>query len=636
MIRATLVIAMLVTGLSCGKAEELNFTILHTSDAHSSLMPAPVSDYLSGRPCPALGGYARLATMVSRIRAEKASEPVLLLSSGDFSGGTPFSWLTLKGYAAEIELMHKTGYDAAALGNHEFDYGPNGLAEYLARHQKLFPRPAIISSNLVIPEGHPIEKVDIKRHLVINLDNGLKVGIFAVLGKGAHRLAPTAAPLGFSDQHAAARHEIAALKAAGADVIVALTHAGYYEDLEMAEKVAGIHLILGGHDHISLDSPATAGSTIIMHSGSYLRSLGQLDLAFDRDSGKIRLHNESTQTPYLHAIDGSIAEDPEIAGSVEKYFAELEQVTASFTAGTISNLRQPVARANFALTKHQQLCETNVGNFLTDAIRFETSKITGRPVDFAIHANGIIRGDISPSTLASTAGEISFFDLITTCGLGVGKDNEPGYPLVSFYLTSTEILNMLEVATLLPILWNDVYFLQFSGLRYHYDADRAVWFWLPFINKPLPAYKSVLRAERYIGSGPQQGNEFVPITPGDSTLYHVATTHYMASYLPMVGKKLPRLNLVLKDQHGKPVELDQTILRVDNREFKLWEAAVRYARSFEKDNHGLPLIPDHYQQHGKRIIPEKGQSLWIWPGIIASSLLFAALILFWWQRKAHR
>ncbi|MDD3148312.1 MAG: bifunctional UDP-sugar hydrolase/5'-nucleotidase [Candidatus Riflebacteria bacterium] len=629
---------MLLAVLCCAKAEELNFTILHTSDEHSSLMPAPLGDYLPGQPCPALGGFARLATLVSRIKEAKASEPVLLLSSGDFSGGTPFAWLTLKGHATELELMHKTGYDATTPGNHEFDYGPNGLADYLARHRKLFPKPAILSSNIVIPEGHPLAKSDLKRHLVINLDNGLKIGIFAILGKGAHRLAPTAAPLGFSDQHTAAHHEIAALKAAGADVIVALTHAGYYEDLELATKVAGIHLILGGHDHISLNPPATAGKSIIMHSGSYLRSLGQLDLAFDRDSGKIRLRNQQTQNPFLHAIDETIAENPEIAGNIEQYFSELEQLTASFTAGTISNLRQPVARANFALTKHQQLCETNVGNFLTDAIRFETGKITGRPVDFAIHANGIIRGDILPSTLAEKAGEISFFDLITTCGLGSGADNEPGYPLVSFYLTGTEILNMLEVATLLPILWNDVYFLQFSGLRYRYDPDRAVWFWLPFINKPLPAYKSVLRAERFTGKGVQQGDEdeFVQIIQGDSTLYHVATTHYMASYLPMVGKKLPKLNLVLKDRHGKPVDLDQTILRISGREFKLWEAAVRYAGSFEKDSRGLPLIPDLYQHYGKRIIPAKGQSLWAWPGIIAVSLVFAALILFWRHRKARR
>ncbi|NCB38424.1 MAG: bifunctional metallophosphatase/5'-nucleotidase [Erysipelotrichia bacterium] len=630
-------LGLLLVGVpECVTAEEINFTILHTSDEHSSLLPAPLSEYLPGKTSPAVGGVARLATLVKQVREQKKNEPVLLLSSGDFSGGTPFAWLALKGQSAEIELMQKIGYAATVAGNHEFDYGPAVLADYFLRHQRSFATPQIVSSNLVVPTGHRFDQVKINRHLILSLAGGLKIGILGLMGKAAHRLSPAAAPLDFSDQHTAARREIAALKDAGADVIVALTHAGYYEDVALGESVEGIHLILGGHDHITLDPPKLAGSSILMHSGSYLQTLGQLDLAFDRGTGKLRLRNHETQFPFLRRLDSGVAEDPEIAAIVDRCFKELNQLVAGFTDGAFDDMHTAVARSDFALLKHQTLCETTIGDFIADAIRLETEKVVGQRVDFAMHANGIIRGGINPSTIAASAGEITLFDLVGTCGLGAGADGEPGYPLVSFYLTGAEILNLLEVATLLPILWNDVYFLQFSGLRYRYDPERAVWFWLPFINKPLPAYRSILQVERFTGNGPQHGNEFVPVTIGDTALYHVATTHYMASYLPMVGKKLPRLNLVLKDRFGRPVELNQTIVKLEGREFKLWEAAARYICSFEKGGGDLPVVPPCYRSLNDRITVADGPSLWLQPVIVVCIVAAVVSVLFWWRRRKAR
>jgi len=620
--KSLLLLVLLLLMAGAASAGTIHFTVLHTSDEHSSLMPTPLVDYLPGKLCPATGGFARLATLVEQVRRQKGSETVLLLSSGDFSGGTPFAWPSLSGQAVELELMKKIGYNATITGNHEFDYGPENLARRLNS-----PAPPVLSSNMIIPDQHPMKMSPIRQNLLIEVAGGLKIGIFALLGKDAHRLAPTARPLDVAEQQATARREIAALHQAGASIIIALTHAGYHEDVSLAQNVTGIHLILGGHDHLSLKEPQRVNDALLMHSGSYLQTLGQLDLAYDTATSRLSLRNQTTGASFLHRLDSQIPENPEIAALTARQLLELDELLASSTDGAFTSMQAPVARSSMPLVKHQSLCETTIGNFSADAMRFAVARTTGRPVDFALHANGIIRGDITPSTMASNSGVISLFDLVTTACLGEGSDGRPGYPLVSFYVTGAEMRNLLEVAALLPILWSDVYFLQFSGLRYWYDPDRAVWLRIPFINKPWPAYRAILRAERYTGSGYQQGDAFAPLEDGDNRLYHVATTHYMASYLPMVGKRLPRLQIVLKDQLGKPIDLAATLIKNGSREYKLWEALLHYTSSFATDSSGLPMIPDYYHQSGNRIIRVAGPSLWRWPAVVAILLLAAAIYL---------
>ncbi len=614
----------------------LSLTILHTSDEHSSILPAPLGDYIASAPCPAIGGFARLATLANQIRRQKAETPLLILSSGDFSGGTPFAWLSLSGLAPELELMHRIGYNAVSLGNHEFDYGSEAFANYCLRHQRRFDSPQILASNIVVPEQHPFNQVNYQTSSVIKLRNSLKIGIFAILGKSAHRLSPSAKPLDFSDQLQAARRETANLQAAGAEVIIALTHAGLHEDIALAKSVEGIHLILGGHDHLAFEQPQIIKNTLIMHSGSYLQTAGQLDLEFDRRSRRLHLLNQRTGAPILHHLTDRIAEDPEIAAMAVGCLETLNTMVASLTEGQITSMLTPAAFSDRPLQKHAPLTETATGNFIADAIRLETAKVTGQRVDFAIHANGIIRGDIHPSTIPGRAGQISTFDLITSCSLGSSQDGTPGYSIVSFYLTGSEILRMLEVATLLPLLWNDIYFLQVSGLRYHYDPARAIWLWLPIVNKPVPAYRSVILAERFTGEGRQNDQDFSEITGGEQRLYHVATTHYMASYLPIVGKKLPRLNLVLKNRDGQPTALDDLIVCENTRELKLWEVAFRYARSFATNQEGLSVIPDQYQKTGGRIIAVNAPSLWLWPAIISSMSIAAGVAITFFRRRRQK
>ncbi|HHW73625.1 MAG TPA: hypothetical protein GX744_00005, partial [Firmicutes bacterium] len=116
------------------EVSELWLTVIHTNDEHSAVIPhSPAVDFYPDLPNKTIGGYARLATAVERIREQKAAEgePVLLLSAGDFTGGTPFGWLVPEGIPAQIKIKQLMGYDAVAIGNHEYDYGTDLLARYL-------------------------------------------------------------------------------------------------------------------------------------------------------------------------------------------------------------------------------------------------------------------------------------------------------------------------------------------------------------------------------------------------------------------------------------------------------------------------------------------------------------------------
>jgi UDP-sugar diphosphatase len=626
---ACLYLLLLTSFAGTAAGDILHFTILHTSDEHSSLMPVPLVDYRPGERDLASGGFARLATLINRIRSKKADTPVLLLSSGDFIGGTPFSWLILYNSSPELALKHHLGYNATTIGNHEFDYGSHGLANYFIRLQtqgKLLP---VVVSNLRATPDHPINQAGIKKNMLFELTNGLKIGIFALLGRGAHRVSPDAKPLEFIDQHESAREQVEKLKIAGANVIIALTHAGITEDRELAGAVSGIHLILGGHDHLQLSEPELVGSTLIMHSGYYTQNLGQLDLAWNTVTQTPQLLNRQTGTPFLHKIDSSIPENPETAAIIEDYRRQLNDFVASFTAGEFADISQIVARSEFALPRDLLFSESTIGNFVTDAMRIETEKLLGEKVDFALQANGTIRGGLLVGSDHHNAGNITFFDLVSISSMGNGPDNLPGYPLVSLYLTGAEIHRLLEIAAILPQLWGDIYFLQFSGLRYTYDPERIFWVRrIPFLKLPWPSGKSVISAERLVKTGETADKDVYETLPADdSRLYHLVTTNYLANYLPMVGTRLPKLKLTVKNKQGNEVSIDDSIVRENTREFKVWEATARYIASFNKGANNLPLMPERYQKIEGRIISGQGEWLWFWPLLTAIIILVVLTLL---------
>jgi 5'-nucleotidase / UDP-sugar diphosphatase len=606
---------------SFAHAGDIKFTIVHTSDEHSSLLPAPLTDYHPEKDNPALGGYARLATKINQIRKEKGDEPVLVISSGDVMGGTPFAWLILNGYSAELEIMKHIGYDAMTIGNHEFDYGPETLAEYFLRagYGEQGNKMSVISSNIVIPEHHSLGKVHIESNKIYQLSNGLKVGVFGLMGENALKLAPYAPPVTFSNPYESARLQVNQLKQQGADIIIAITHSGIREDRLLARRVAGIDIILGGHDHIKTEAPEVVNGVMIFHPSYYTQKAGVYEFAINSNQ-KPELLNLKNNKSILVDVDAAIEEDSTVAAMILGYKDALNRFVAEYTDSLFYDVQQTALKSLFSMKKEKNLKESSIGNFVTDAMRLVTQELTGEKVDFAFQANGVIRGSVIPGSMPWGENQVSFFDLVTVSGLGSGPDKLPGYPMVSVYLTEKEVLNALEVTAMLSQVYGDIFFLNFSGLRYTYDPGRALWMKVPFINLPLPANKAVISAEKFVGEGLQREGYFQPLDKNNDRLYHVVSDYYIISFLPMVGKILPHLEIVLKNKNGDSVEPDETIIYYNNREFKVWEAVARYANSIHQNG----LLPEYYKNASARIIENRGVPLYVY-AYSALALLFLLL-----------
>lgn len=588
--------------------DEFLFTILHTNDEHSSLLPFPLVDYHPEEQDPTEGGFAQLSRLVGDIREAKrmAGEPSVLLSAGDMLGGSPFYWLIPEGEASELAIMQEIGYDAVTIGNHEFDSGPEVLAQYFkaAGYPGANASTALLSSNLSIPEGHPLGDCGLlDTHLTV-LDNGLRLGFFGLLGRGAAELATKKDPIGISDPVGAAAAAVQRLREKKADVIIGLTHAGLEEDRMIAEAVPGIDVLISGHCHTTLHEPVLAGGAILVQSGSRLRNLGVLELAYHRGTGKLRIRNEENAQPFIVPIDDSIDKDPRIALLIDAYSEKLNQLVQRLTGGKVQSIGDTVFRSSFALRAGPPLRESSLGNFVTDAMRLIAEEITGEKVDFAFQGNGMIRGDVNPGRAEHAQNNVNFYDLVSTIGLGGGYDGNPGYPIASIYLTGKEIYRILEYSNLLSQMYGNIFFLQLSGGRYTCDPGRAIIFKIPMVNLPLPSFSAVLEVERYTGDGPQEEkpDAFEPLPWDNDTLYHVIFDYYGLTFFPRVAELLPFNPVVPKDRHGKEIPLRDTIIQNGDQELKFWQTVIEYALALPPDESGLPQVPGFYAQPGHRII----------------------------------
>jgi 2',3'-cyclic-nucleotide 2'-phosphodiesterase (5'-nucleotidase family) len=595
------------------ETEELYFCILHTNDIHSELIPhSPAVDYHPQVEDPTIGGIARLATAVEEIREAKMreGEPVLLLDAGDFLGGSAFAWLALRGYAPELTIMQEMGYDAVAIGNHEYDYGPDVLAQYLleAGYPEAHGKTLLLASNTEAPPDHPLAARSLFRDsAVFDLENGLKVGVFSLIGKDAALVIGEPGDVEFPDQHKVACRKVDELKQQGADVIVAITHSGVDEDRELARGVSGIDVIVGGHCHTSLHEPILEGDTVIVQAGSLGIYLGRLELAYNSGTGNVHVRNEENGHSFLIPVDSSFACHPEIDALVQEYTVILNEYINETTDGDVDDIMSTVATSDFILSDQPPLSETPFGNFVTDAMRMVAQVVTGKRVDIAGQANGSIRKGVFPGTGEHAAGNVSFYEIAEAIGTGHGLDGYPGCPIVSLYLTGEEVRRLLEVAVLLQEFMGDSFFLQFSGLRYSYNRANAVLLTVPFANLPVPTARAVTTAELYTGDGiqPANGENYMHLERGDENLYHLVTDAYILLFLPMVTEMLPQLEMVPKNADGEPVPLeriDELIVRhTDGRELKVWEAVVMYTATRPPGGDGVSRIPDYYRDTAGRI-----------------------------------
>jgi 5'-nucleotidase len=225
-----------------------------------------------------LGGAARRATLIERVRAEHAN--VLLLDSGDIFQGTPY----FNFFKGEIEFraMSAMGYQVATIGNHDFDNGVEGLVEMMPHATFQF-----VSANYDVG-GSPLEPH--VRPWIVKEVGGVKVGIFG-LGIAFEGLVLPGLHEGvrYTDPYAAARKSVAELRGRGCSLVICLSHLGYRyreaipSDTELAQRVEGIDLILGGHTHTFMDEPDVythegGARTLVNQVGWGGMRLGRIDV----------------------------------------------------------------------------------------------------------------------------------------------------------------------------------------------------------------------------------------------------------------------------------------------------------------------------------------------------------------------
>jgi 5'-nucleotidase len=314
------------------------------------------------------GGLARIATLKKEIAAQ--SPNTLLLLAGDTIFPSVASRI-FKG-AQMIAAWNAVGLDYAALGNHEFDLGPEVALDRIKESRFVWLAANVIDRKTGRPFGGS------PRYVVREFD-GARIGIFGLLTTDTAVSSKPGNGIGFLDPIRTARRIVAELRARGVKTIIAITHLPMSADKQLARSVP-VDVIIGGHEHTLLQSHA--GRTPIFKMGSDARNLGRIDLNVDRRSGAVH----SIDWEVIPVTDAT-ADDPAAAAVIAEYENKLA-----------AEMDGPVGRTSVVLDARQETNrseETNLGSFVADAYRSATG------AEVALLNGGSIRSNTTygPGTL---------------------------------------------------------------------------------------------------------------------------------------------------------------------------------------------------------------------------------------------
>ncbi len=382
------------TGTEKAEDEVKSLTILHTNDHHGH--PLKFFKY----PAPGLAGLPARATMVQETR--EAYENVLVLDAGDVNTGRPESNF----FDAEPDFIgyNYIGYDALAVGNHEFDLNREKMMQQMEMSE--FPW---LSANIKGPDGENLFKP-----YIIKEYNGLKV---AILGLTTQKTADIGNPeyigdLTFQDEVEAAKEYMPELQEK-ADVVIGLAHMGWYGNEtegsgRLAANVEGFDLIIAGHSHNRMDAPKYVNGTPIVMANQWGLVVGKgvmkvkdgEVLSFVWDSIPINLKEEKEvdgEEKFVYTYK-EFPEDKELLSKLQPYADKVEEELSKVigeATGTFSN----------EMVRKQ---ETALGDMVADSMEWYTQN---QDVDFAIQNGGGIRTDLPEGEIEKgTVYEVLPFD----------------------------------------------------------------------------------------------------------------------------------------------------------------------------------------------------------------------------------
>lgn len=564
--------------------------IVFTSDLHSHLdnFSATTEDGNKN-----WGGFSRIRTLLEE---EKAENPdTLVVDGGDFAMGTLVQTIFSK-EAPELRMMGYIGIEATTLGNHEFDYRSEGLADMLiAAKESGDVLPELVVCNI---DWAAMEKPDSEEQQQLiealkaygvspykMLQKGdVNIAVIGVFGKEALSYSPTC-ELIFKDPVASVKETVEKIQAnEDADMIVCLSHSGTDENIKnsedeiLAQEVPELDVILSGHSHVEFEEPLVYGDTYIVGCGEYGEKLGSMALE-QNTNGRWELIDYE-----LIPVTEDIAVHADTQEKIENFTKVINELYLK-DFGYQAN--QVLAYNPYVFSSVDDVYDIhedhNLGNLLSDAFYETVSHAETKddtPVAVAIVPSGCIRESYG-------VGELTVEDVFNSYSLGIGLDREAGYPLVSVYLTGKELKTIAEIDASISDLMKSAR-LYCRGLNFIYNPKRIL------LNKVTDVYLTD-------AAGQRQEIE-------DDKLYRVVADLYSGQMLGEVeDMSYGILSIVPKFADGTPIEnLEDAIVYKQDKEIKAWAAIAAYMESFSVNTDGIAEVPAEYENPaGRKILEDK-------------------------------
>lgn len=396
--------------------QDVRLTVLHTSDFHSRLLPYAFTPGLTDRELGldtdrsqigGVGGVERLAYLVARERARSAR--VIHLDSGDCFQGAPI--FNLYQGEPEIRSMSELGMDAAVVGNHEFDQGATNYATQIERW-RTFP---LLAGNYIfedesLPWNNTLNR-NVQPYTILNVQ-GLRVGVIGLGNLSSLSSLPEQGnSLGIiaTETIETAQMWVDQLRPE-VDLVVLVTHMGVRDDEEIARKVRGIDLIMGGHLHIVLNPPSQVqdpdGRTVLVtHSGAFLKYMGRLDVVLRKpsDPAEAALNGFEVVSHRFKVFPIDSRVDDEIFQDADKDAAQIAGVDAWVKMADLMepykigiaqqlDLRRTVGCSDEAALRRfgSGGGDSPLGNLIAESLQLEPRTQT----DFAVTNSAGIRDDL--------------------------------------------------------------------------------------------------------------------------------------------------------------------------------------------------------------------------------------------------
>ncbi|XP_049459037.1 snake venom 5'-nucleotidase-like [Epinephelus fuscoguttatus] len=451
---------LLLLGFLVSTSAAWDLVVLHTNDVHARVEETNEQSGKCSSSSGCFAGVARTATMIKRIRSNESN--VLLLDAGDQFQGT--IWFNHYKGAEAAYFMNELKYDCMAFGNHEFDSGVEGLMRPFLEQINFTVLSANIKTDETLASTFGSSYLP---HKILTVGSE-RVGVIGYTTEETPVISQPGPHLQFENEVTAVRRQVEELQKQGVNKIIALGHAGIDVDKEIAKKVSGVDLVIGGHSNTFLytgSPPSTevpAGSYPLMvqsddgrqvpvvQAYAFGKYLGHLKVTFD-DKGNVV---NTTGSPIL--LDSSIPQDPNVLADVEEWKKGLANYSTQVVGNTLVFLNTSREECRFG--------ECNMGNLICDAmvdnnIRFPDS-VQWNHVSASIFNAGGIRKSIDERT---RNGSITMEDVIAVLPFG-------------------NTFDLLEVkgSTLFKIFEHSVKqygqdpgeFLQVSGIQFEFDPSK--------------------------------------------------------------------------------------------------------------------------------------------------------------------